>query len=238
VVIGIISVLVGILLPALNKARESARQSKCLNNMRQITVAAVMFAQEHQGWMVARAGTGAVPYNPQTGKCPFTGTYDVTSPGAWIAWERQLDPVSGLSTPGNAAQNITYSALARYMSVKQKVHTSPQEANSISEKLDEVFRCPSDNLLNRPPSTSNKAYRYSYAMNDLFLPSTGGTRRAPTSPTTPTSPRPRPPKGNETGSCLMAKSVRSARHRSTYCWCVRTSKISMTGCSSRTPRSG
>src|SRR5687768_15583152 len=113
VVIGIISVLIGILLPALNKARESARQAKCLNNMRQIATATVMFAQEHGGWMPARAGSGNVPYNPQTGKNPYSGTLDVASPGNWIAWERKIDPVSGLSTPANADQNITYSSLAR-----------------------------------------------------------------------------------------------------------------------------
>ena len=170
VVIGIIAVMIGILLPTLNRAREAARSSKCLNNMRQITTAAMMFATEHNGWMVGRAG-GNIPYNPQSGKCPFTGTLDIASPGNWIAWERQIDPVSGLST-GNSDQNITYSALARYMSVKQKIHKTAQEANSISQKLEEVFRCPSDNLHLRP--NPNKAYRYSYSMNDHFVCGTGG----------------------------------------------------------------
>ena len=59
VVIGIIAIMVGILLPTLGRAREAARASKCLNNMRQITVAAVMFAQENGGWMVGR-GAGAI----------------------------------------------------------------------------------------------------------------------------------------------------------------------------------
>src|SRR5690348_15851082 len=63
VVIGIISVLIGILLPALNRARESARQAKCLNNMRQIAVATVMFAQENKGLMPARGGSAITKRN-------------------------------------------------------------------------------------------------------------------------------------------------------------------------------
>ena len=59
VVIGIIALLVGILLPALNKARESARQVKFLSNMRQISLAVVSFAGENRGWMPGRGGGGS-----------------------------------------------------------------------------------------------------------------------------------------------------------------------------------
>lgn len=45
VVIAIIALLVGILLPALSKARRSAQGSVCQNNMRQIAVASLMYAQ-------------------------------------------------------------------------------------------------------------------------------------------------------------------------------------------------
>jgi prepilin-type N-terminal cleavage/methylation domain-containing protein/prepilin-type processing-associated H-X9-DG protein len=48
VVIGIIAVLVGILLPALNASRAQARSVACMNNMRQITTAVLAYADANQ----------------------------------------------------------------------------------------------------------------------------------------------------------------------------------------------
>ena len=48
VVIGIIAVLIGILLPALSRARAIANRTACLSNMRQMGAALQMFAQEHK----------------------------------------------------------------------------------------------------------------------------------------------------------------------------------------------
>ena len=49
VVIGIIAVLVGILLPTLGRARESANAVKCMANLRQLGQAMVMYAGEFKG---------------------------------------------------------------------------------------------------------------------------------------------------------------------------------------------
>jgi prepilin-type N-terminal cleavage/methylation domain-containing protein/prepilin-type processing-associated H-X9-DG protein len=49
VVIGIIALLIGILLPALNKARESARTVKCMSNIRQWGIGMLLYADANKG---------------------------------------------------------------------------------------------------------------------------------------------------------------------------------------------
>jgi prepilin-type processing-associated H-X9-DG protein/prepilin-type N-terminal cleavage/methylation domain-containing protein len=51
VVIGIIAALIAMLLPALQKARQAALTISCASNQRQLTMAAMMFANEHQGYI-------------------------------------------------------------------------------------------------------------------------------------------------------------------------------------------
>ena len=51
VVIGIIATLIAILLPALNRAREQARRIRCMSNMRQLTVAWTMYANDAKGFL-------------------------------------------------------------------------------------------------------------------------------------------------------------------------------------------
>jgi type II secretory pathway pseudopilin PulG len=49
VVIGIIGILVALLMPALSRARQQAASVKCMNNLKQIGLAALMYAGEYRG---------------------------------------------------------------------------------------------------------------------------------------------------------------------------------------------
>ncbi|MEM9251779.1 MAG: prepilin-type N-terminal cleavage/methylation domain-containing protein [Planctomycetota bacterium] len=60
VVISIIALLIGILLPTLGAARESARNSQCLSNLRQLSVASANYTTDNKGYLF-RASWGVAP---------------------------------------------------------------------------------------------------------------------------------------------------------------------------------
>lgn len=184
VVIGIIALLIGVLLPVLGRARERARQVKCMSNIRQITNAAIMFANDHRDLMPARAGTDVYAIDPVTGKIDRAINIAIRAGAStsgfddsdwvkvgiadWIAWHKRKDPFTNI-TNTTVNQNITYSGLAPYLGAKLN-HTGTgnfDAANAANPTLDAVFRCPSDNLQQRPSAndSSHGFYRYSYAMN-------------------------------------------------------------------------
>jgi prepilin-type N-terminal cleavage/methylation domain-containing protein len=71
VVIGIIALLISILLPSLNRAREQANRVKCASNLRQIAMAAIMYAN-------AEVRSGAFP---RTYYATATATLTLTTAG-------------------------------------------------------------------------------------------------------------------------------------------------------------
>ncbi|HXE56153.1 MAG TPA: prepilin-type N-terminal cleavage/methylation domain-containing protein [Tepidisphaeraceae bacterium] len=73
VVIGIIALLISILLPALNKAREDAKRIRCLNNVRQLTMAWIMYADANKGHICC-SDTQTIP--------PGTGPAGLGSPAS------------------------------------------------------------------------------------------------------------------------------------------------------------
>lgn len=52
VVIAIIAILAGMLLPALNKAKEMASQTQCLGQIKSMTSAALIYTDSHDGWLM------------------------------------------------------------------------------------------------------------------------------------------------------------------------------------------
>ena len=57
VVIAIIAILAAMLLPALSKAREKARAISCVNNMKQIVLYEVLYADENEGHLICQTNS-------------------------------------------------------------------------------------------------------------------------------------------------------------------------------------
>src|SRR5438477_11553460 len=72
VVIGIIALLISILLPSLNRARETANRVKCASNERQIGQAILLYSNENKGKYPPDLGTLILTQDvtPEVFTCP------------------------------------------------------------------------------------------------------------------------------------------------------------------------
>jgi prepilin-type N-terminal cleavage/methylation domain-containing protein/prepilin-type processing-associated H-X9-DG protein len=87
VVIAVIGILAGLLLPALANAKSKANSIKCLNNERQLGLALLMYAGDHDGYFPPRRRhpnawpTRLLPYfkDPAVMKCPSDSFKSLTN---------------------------------------------------------------------------------------------------------------------------------------------------------------
>ena len=86
VVIGIIALLIGILLPALNHARQAAQETQCESNLRQFGIGFQMYSDSNRGQLPLDGPTGQDsgadiigPVSPQ----PVNGVVGINDPWLW-----------------------------------------------------------------------------------------------------------------------------------------------------------
>jgi type II secretory pathway pseudopilin PulG len=93
VVMAIIAILAALLLPAIQQARESARKTQCLNNIKQINLAAQNYLATNRsypsGWICSNAGCSA--------QAPAISTYTAFSGTATLkAYDQSLLDIPGV----------------------------------------------------------------------------------------------------------------------------------------------
>ncbi len=75
VVIAIIAIMAAMLLPALRTARESGRKSVCVSNLKQLGLAALMYASDWNGSLPTNTNWYFIAINNPTVECGFLANY-------------------------------------------------------------------------------------------------------------------------------------------------------------------
>ena len=76
VVIAIIAILAAMLLPALNRARETAKTSSCRNNLKQMGTFILLYADSHDGRLIRYMPNGGLWTKTNRGELFLAGTID------------------------------------------------------------------------------------------------------------------------------------------------------------------
>lgn len=153
VVIAIIGVLVGLLLPAVQQAREAARRSACTNNLKQIALACHNYADTNTAngdnklpYASYRTGSNGKPFGGATAwldGAPGTGN-NIISIGVGASWITLILPFLEEQQLFDDWSSSTNNFLVSHLNGTGYTYASgnPSDAITINAKVDALY-CPS-----------------------------------------------------------------------------------------------
>jgi prepilin-type N-terminal cleavage/methylation domain-containing protein/prepilin-type processing-associated H-X9-DG protein len=190
VVIAIIGILMGLLLPAINSARESGRRTQCINQLTNIVKAMVNYESANGSFPAGRAGCDA--YTGKDSPCGTTVQGSQTSgTSAFLAILPQLDESPLYSSFAPLAKGAVYPAKSDASTSGWSTPPPASGSATLVQALlarPPVFVCPSDtakpdstNLgLNPPTKTSSYALVIGeLGANPVVVPSQSGNITLP-----------------------------------------------------------
>src|SRR5262245_24492751 len=118
VVIAIIAILIGLLLPAVQKVREAAARMKCSNNLKQLALAAHN-RHDAQGYLCVNQ------YGDYSAPTAYGGPFENSSSWSWLALQLPFMEGDNIYTQGG-------------------LPTTPINASSATRVVVKGFLCPSD----------------------------------------------------------------------------------------------
>ena len=145
VVIAIIAILIGLLLPAVQKIREAANRMKCSNNLKQIALAAHNYNDTHGH--LPPGFLGALPTD-----APWGADTDPKSFGYNCQMVGVLPHLLPFVEQENLYRNLMAGVPADYLSVDRKYPPFAAFSSWMNNRGARVpnFLCPSDNAQNQP----------------------------------------------------------------------------------------